>query len=199
MDRGAVRREQRAEVRRAADARPRLVGLEHPVVVLAETEAAMIRELFVEAREVRRQASRPRGCRRAPSRSRCPRRCTTRSISSSVANIARCIAIAASRPWSRMVRSRAPGEQRRAPATVAARRAEADVLAFADDDTQRRIGAAQRVRGPQARVAGADDGDVGIDIARQRRPRRARRAESVRPEADHAPKYAPPHDPFRSA
>ena len=55
MDRRAVRRVQRAEVRRAADARPRLVGFEHPVVVFAEPETTVVRELLVEALEVRGQ------------------------------------------------------------------------------------------------------------------------------------------------
>ena len=32
----------------------------------------------------------------------------------------------------------------------------------------------QRVRGPEARVAGADDGDVGIDVARKGRPHATR-------------------------
>ena len=65
----------------------------------------------------------------------------TRSISSSVANIARCIAIAASRPWCRIGALARAREERRAPTAVAARRAEADVLALADDDSQRRVGA----------------------------------------------------------
>ena len=57
-------------------------------------------------------------------------------------------------------RRRLDGEERRAPAAVAARRAEARDLRLEDRDPQRRIGAMQVVRRPQAGVAGADDGDV---------------------------------------
>ena len=59
------------------------------------------------------------------------------------------------------------GEERRAPPAVAARRAEADVLALTDHDTELRIRREQRVRGPQPGVTRADDRDVGVDVARK--------------------------------
>ena len=64
-------------------------------------------------------------------------------------------------------------QQRRAPATVASAGAEADHLGLEDRDAQRRVALQQVVGGPQPGVAGADDGDVDLLVAAQRRAARA--------------------------
>jgi len=53
-----------------------------------------------------------------------------------------------------------PAHQRHREAGVAARGAEAHLLALEDDDIQRRLGLRQEVRGPQPREPAADDADV---------------------------------------
>ena len=58
------------------------------------------------------------------------------------------------------------------------------------DDPQRRVGAQQRVRGPQPGEPGADDGHVGVAVAGQRGPRRRgrRRAPASRASTRSAPR-----------
>ena len=72
-------------------------------------------------------------------------------------------------------RGRSVGARRSAarhPAAVPARRAEPGDLALADDDAQVGLRRVEVVRGPQAGEPGADDRDVAVDVAGQRRPRR---------------------------
>ena len=57
------------------------------------------------------------------------------------------------------------GEQRRAPAAVAPARPVAGDVRLDDGDPQVRPGPGQVVRGPQPRVAGADDADVDVGVA----------------------------------
>ena len=64
------------------------------------------------------------------------------------------------------------GEQRRAPAAVAAGRAESGDLFLQHRDPQRRIGRGEVIRGPQSGEAGADDRHVDVDVAGERRARR---------------------------
>ena len=65
-------------------------------------------------------------------------------------------------------------EQCRAPSAVASRRAETRDLALAHDDAQRRIGALQRVRGPEPGVAGTPTITTSaIESPAKRRPRHA--------------------------
>ena len=59
------------------------------------------------------------------------------------------------------------GHQSGQPATVAPGRAEAREPRFEHDDPQRRIRPLQVVRRPQSGVAGADDADVCVAVARQ--------------------------------
>ena len=68
-------------------------------------------------------------------------------------NIARCMASAASWPGMRRHGREAHGEQRRAPAAVAAAGAEAGDLGLEDDDPQTGIQPEQVVGGPQARCS----------------------------------------------
>ena len=63
------------------------------------------------------------------------------------------------------------GEQRRAPAAVAAARAEPGRLGLDDGDPQGRLGAGEVQRRPQAGEAGTDDRHVGLAVAGQRGPR----------------------------
>ena len=60
---------------------------------------------------------------------------------------------------------------RRAPAAVAAGRAEAGDVAFQQDDAQRRVGLQEVVGGPEPRVAGAEDGHVGVGRSVEGGPR----------------------------
>ena len=69
------------------------------------------------------------------------------------------------------------------PAAVAARRAKARDLALDHAHAQRRVGIEQAVRGPETRHAGADDRDVAISVALQRRAGRDRARQGVPPEA----------------
>ena len=62
------------------------------------------------------------------------------------------------------------GHQPGQPAAVATGRAEAGEPGFQDGDAQRRVGALEVVRRPQPGVAGADDADVGVAVARQGTP-----------------------------
>ena len=54
-----------------------------------------------------------------------------------------------------------------APTSVAARRSEADMISFENDDGQRGVAPGQFVSSPQARVAGTDDGHIDIAVARE--------------------------------
>ena len=81
-------------------------------------------------------------------------------------------------PVRRGVPVQARRQQRRAPAAVAAARAEPDVVTFEDRDAQRRIRRRQRERGPQPGEAAADDRHVDVGVTAERRP------------VDHAPRPA---------
>ncbi len=56
------------------------------------------------------------------------------------------------------------GEEGGAPPAVSPGRPEAGDLALDDGDTQCRVRQRERMRGPQAREAGADDTDVDLEI-----------------------------------
>ena len=64
------------------------------------------------------------------------------------------------------------GEERRAPAAVAPRRAVAGDLGLQHRDPQGRVGLGEVVRRPQPRQAGAHEGHVDVEVAAQRGPRR---------------------------
>ena len=71
-------------------------------------------------------------------------------------------------------RRAASGARQRAPvglekAAVPPARPVADVLGLEHDDPERGVAPPQRQRGPEPRVAAADDGDVGLGVARERR------------------------------
>jgi hypothetical protein len=59
-------------------------------------------------------------------------------------------------------------EERRAPAAVAARRAEAGGLGLEDEDAELRVRLREVVGGPQPGEAGPDDRDVGVGVAVER-------------------------------
>ncbi len=61
------------------------------------------------------------------------------------------------------------GQLRGQPAAVAARGAEADELRLEDHDPQRRVGHRQVVGGPQPGEPTADDADVALEVAGERR------------------------------
>jgi hypothetical protein len=77
-----------------------------------------------------------------------------------------------------------PRELAEDPAAVASRSAESCRLRLEDDDVERRVGAAQLVGGPQAGVAAADDADVGLARAGERRAGRRGGIELRAPERD---------------
>ena len=79
--------------------------------------------------------------------------------------------MARSRPWCSAIASKLIGSSAEQPTAVAATGAESDELGLDDHDAQVRVDLAQVVRRPQPGVAGADDGHVGGDIARQLRAR----------------------------
>ena len=70
------------------------------------------------------------------------------------------------------------------PAAVAARGAEARHLALQHDDLEGRVGPPELVRGPQARIASADDADVRLHASFERRPRRRHASQLLEPEGD---------------
>ena len=78
------------------------------------------------------------------------------------------------------------GEQRRAPAAVAAARAEARHLPLEHRDPQRRVGDCEVVRGPESGVPRADDRDVDVEVTRQRTSRREVVVGGVVPERQRA-------------
>ena len=84
-------------------------------------------------------------------------------------------------PGERCVRR---GEQRGAPAAVAARRAEARHLALEHDGAQRRIGESERVRGPQTGEPAADDADVDVEVLGERGARRERGRDGLPPQRE---------------
>jgi hypothetical protein len=71
------------------------------------------------------------------------------------------------------------------PAAVAARRAESGEARLQHHDSQSRVGPLEVVGRPQSGVAGAHDADVGIAVARQRRPVLRKLVEPVRDFAVH--------------
>ena len=73
-------------------------------------------------------------------------------------------------PGSAAVDACLAGDAGRDEATVAARRSVADGLGLDDGDAQARVVERQCVRGPEAGVAGADDRDVRVVIARRVAP-----------------------------
>src|ERR687887_558125 len=81
------------------------------------------------------------------------------------------------------VRAGGPCEPARHPAAVSPRRAEARDLAFHDDDPEIRRVAGEVVGGPEAGKAGADDRDVTLDVAAERRPGSQRARHHVEPQA----------------
>ncbi len=101
---------------------------------------------------------------------------------------ARSSRIAPSRPPVPRVALAIARRRAREPAAVAPGRAEAGVLGLDHGHPQRRVRETQVVRRPEARVAGADDRDVDVEIARERRPARGR-SERGLPE----PALAVPH------
>ena len=84
---------------------------------------------------------------------------------------------------------------RRAPAAVAAGRAEPDVLLVEHDDPQRRVGLGQVVRRPEAGVPGPDDHDVGVAVARERRVGRRRARHGRAPQRGRAGTQVGAHGP----
>ncbi len=159
-----MRRVDRAQVRLAADANARLVRFQHPVVLFTEPERAVVGHLGVQTRAVSGQCRDMQGAAARPV-----------TIDAFLLDDAldlvdrrehralhRDRGVAAMVAHGSLARAR---EERRAPPAVATRAAEPDVFALADGDSERRIGREQRVRGPQAGVAGADDRNVGIDVA----------------------------------
>ena len=131
MDRRAVGGVRRAERRPSPGARPAAsLAVEQPQVVLVPVPGACVVDLLLGPCPLRCGCGPARSCRPWPGGRRCPRSAQTRATSSTVARIAAC--------WAQR-RARGPTiaanvgqrgrEQRRAPAAVAAGRAEAgDVL-----------------------------------------------------------------------
>ncbi len=167
VDRRRVRREGRAQHLGGAHGRLGLRGRQPAVVVLAEAPRARVGDLGLGALAsctgVRASVVVPPLAQWTSS----PSAATTEPTSSTVANIARCMATAASRAG--LLGDLAPrgGEQRRAPATVAPGGAETGDLALEDDDAQGRVGLGQVVRRPEPGVARADDDDVGLAVPGQ--------------------------------
>ena len=159
MDRGAVRRVGGAEQRRRrrAGAAPRRRRASGVVVGEAECVASSTRPGAVGCGGVRRSVR----CRPWRSGSRCLLSATHLPTSSTVSNMARCIARGMS-CRARGPASRGSAATGRAPATVASRGAEAGDLGFEDHDRAARIELVEVVGGPEPGVSGADDRDVGI-------------------------------------
>jgi hypothetical protein len=198
MDGRAVGRVQRAEIGLAADSGTSFVGRQPPEIVLTEAPRPVVGELTLEAIAVRGQ-----------------RRDLERSAASPVAVDAflgdDALDLSHGREHRALHRDRAVAalargelftgrrKEARAPTAVPTRCAEAHMRGFAHHDPQCRIDTQERVRGPQAGEARADDHNIGIGVTRQRRARRGSVCARVPPEAHHARQYAPPHDPVRSA
>ena len=73
------------------------------------------------------------------------------------------------------------------PAAVAPGSAEAGNLAFEDDDAQVWRLALEVIGGPQAGVAGADDGHIGVQVFGQRGAGGQRFGQLIHPQAEGAP------------
>src|SRR2546430_17501867 len=86
-----------------------------------------------------------------------------------------------------------PPPRRQTTAVAPAGAAAADVT-LDEDDVERRLELLQPERGPQARVAAADDADVGALVARQRRRvlLTGLGERLVQPQAPHAPSLIAP-------
>ena len=168
MDDRAMGCEQRSSDVGGGAVPARLVGVEPPVVIGAEPDARRTRRARRGCGRPAATIGRDRSSRPSRSGSRSTRRRRRdrprrRSRASPVAERSRRVASVAATNGRQAHR-----EQRRAPSTVAAARAEPHRRPLEHRDPQRRIGRREVVAGPRAGEAGTDDHHVELGIAGQR-------------------------------